>query len=88
MNNLINRKFTLASRPSVCLRLSDFTLVERSDAGAECRRADRQVALHLGRSLLRGRMSDAKSLCRAVEIGGVMVGGVVGEVIPNRITPV
>ena len=33
---------------------------------------------------MRGRMSDAKSYAAPVEIGGVMVGGVVGEVIESN----
>ena len=33
---------------------------------------------------MRGRISDAKSYAAAVEIGGVMVGGVVGKVVASN----
>ncbi len=84
MNNLINRKFTLASRPVGMPRASDFTLVE---APMPAPNAGELIVKSLYISVdpyMRGCMNDAKSYAAPVEIGGVMVGGVVGEVIQSN----
>jgi len=84
MTQSTNRKFTLASRPVGMPKESDFKLVETPvptpGAGEILVKA-----LYLSVDpYMRGRISDAKSYAAPVEIGGVMVGGVVGEVIESN----
>lgn len=81
--NEINQQIVLAARPVGEPKASDFASVE----GAIKKPAAGEV---LCRSLylsldpyMRGRMSGAKSYAKPVEIGGVMEGGVVGEVIES-----
>ena len=85
MQKLTNRKFTLASRPVGMPKESDFKLVETPVLDTERRRDDHSLRC-TSRSIrtCAGRMSDAKSYAAPVEIGGVMVGGVVGEVIESN----
>ena len=87
MSNRINRKFTLASRPRGMPKPADFKLIQcpllRPNAGEMIIRA-----LYISVDpYMRGRMNDAKSYATPVEIGGVMVGGVVGEVIESNLPP-
>jgi NADPH:quinone reductase len=84
MEKLTNRKFTLDSRPLGMPKESDFKLVESPVLAPN-------VGELVVRSLfisvdpyMRGRMNDAKSYAAPVEIGAVMVGGVVGEVIGSN----
>lgn len=84
MKNLTNRKFTLASRPVGMPKESDFKLVE---APVMQPNAGEMLVKSLYISVdpyMRGRMNDAKSYAAPVEIGGVMVGGVAGEVIESN----
>lgn len=84
MQNLTNRKFTLASRPVGMPKQSDFKLVE---APVLQPNAGEMLVKSLYISVdpyMRGRMNDAKSYAAPVEIGGVMVGGVVGEIIVSN----
>ncbi len=84
MEKLINRKFTLASRPVGMPKESDFKLVESPLLAPN---PGELVARSLFISVdpyMRGRMNDAKSYAAPVEIGGVMVGGVVGQVIQSN----
>lgn len=86
MENLINKKFTLASRPVGMPKESDFKLVE---APVMQPNAGEMLVKSLYISVdpyMRGRMNDAKSYAAPVEIGGVMVGGVVGEVVVSNHT--
>ena len=84
MEKLANRKFTLASRPIGMPKESDFKLVESPVLSPK---AGEMLVKTLYVSVdpyMRGRMNDAKSYAAPVEIGGVMVGGVVGEVIESN----
>jgi NADPH-dependent curcumin reductase CurA len=84
MANLTNRKFTLASRPVGMPKESDFKLVETPvlDPGPGEVLVE---ALYLSVDpYMRGRLRDAKSYAAPVEIGGVMVGGVAGEVVASN----
>jgi NADPH-dependent curcumin reductase CurA len=81
---MTNRKFTLAARPVGMPKQSDFKLVETPVPSPN---AGEMVVKSLYISVdpyMRGRMNDAKSYAAPVEIGGVMVGGVVGEVIESN----
>jgi hypothetical protein len=84
MEKLINRKITLASRPVGMPKEADFKLVEAPVL-------DPNPGELLVKSLyisvdpyMRGRLRDAKSYADPVEIGGVMVGGAVGEVVASH----
>ncbi len=82
--NASNIQVCLARRPSGWVRESDFNIV-RSEIP---RPGDGQVLLkNLYLSLdpyMRLRMDDAKSYAPPVEIGAVMVGGTVSEVVASR----
>ena len=84
MPNLTNRRIVLASRPSGAPRLSDFRL-EQSPVPEL---GDGEVLLRtLWLSLdpyMRGRMNAAQSYANPVEVGGIMVGGTVSEVIASK----
>jgi NADPH-dependent curcumin reductase CurA len=84
VSNLTNRKFTLAARPVGMPKPSDWKL-EREPA-AEPGPGELLVkSLYLSVDpYMRGRISGAKSYAAPVEIGGVMCGGVVGEVIQSN----
>ena len=80
----INRRIVLASRPKGYPKDSDFNLVETpiEDPGP----GEALVRAHY-LSLdpyMRGRMSDAPSYMPPLEIGGVIVGGIVGEVVRSN----
>ncbi len=79
-----NRQVTLASRPDGEPRLENFRLVEAAMPVI----SEGQVLLKtLWLSLdpyMRGRMSAAKSYAKPVEIGGVMEGGTVSEVVASH----
>jgi NADPH-dependent curcumin reductase len=84
MSEVINRRIVLASRPEGEPKPSDFRL----ETVPVPELSDGQVLLRtLWLSLdpyMRGRMSAAKSYARPVEIGDVMVGGTVNEVVSSR----
>ncbi|MBY0612482.1 MAG: NADP-dependent oxidoreductase [Beijerinckiaceae bacterium] len=79
-----NRKITLKSRPVGEPSLEHFELVE----GEVPEPGEGQVLLRtLWLSLdpyMRGRMSDAKSYAKPVEIGEAMVGGTISEVVASH----
>ena len=80
----INKQITLAARPVGFPKESDFKLVESPlptlGPGQMLVRA-----LYLSVDpYMRGRMSSAKSYAASVELGGVMMGGVVGQVVESR----
>ena len=84
MENRINRKFILASRPVGMPKESDFKLIEVPVLAPN---AGELIVKSLYISVdpyMRGRMNDARSYADPVEIGGVMVGGVVGEVFASN----
>ncbi len=80
----MNRKLVLAARPRGLPRESDFGLVEEPlpDPG-EGEVLVRGIYLSLD-PYMRGRMNDAPSYAPPVEVGEVMVGGVVGEVVRSN----
>ena len=79
-----NRQITLAARPVGFPKASDFNLVESPIPQPQ----DGQFlvkSLYLSVDpYMRGRMSEAKSYAQPVQIGEVMVGGVVAKVIESR----
>jgi NADPH-dependent curcumin reductase len=79
-----NRQIVLEARPAGPPKLSDFRLVEAlaaepGDGEVLCR----TIYLSLD-PYMRGRMNEARSYARPVDVGQVMVGGTVGEVIASR----
>jgi len=81
---MTNRRWVLASRPTGPVSEANFRLEEAPVP----RCADGEVLVrNLWLSLdpyMRGRMSDAKSYAKGVELGEVMVGQTVGEVLESR----
>ncbi len=79
-----NIQVTLAGRPAGWVKESDFKIVE-SDIPKP---GPGQVLVrNLWLSLdpyMRGRMNDVRSYAESVKIGGVMVGGTVGEVVESN----
>ncbi|KAF0675488.1 NADP-dependent oxidoreductase [Profundibacterium mesophilum] len=78
------RSMTLASRPTGQPTAQNFALTETAmPEPAEGEVLVRVIWLSLD-PYMRGRMDDAKSYAPPVEIGGIMEGGAVGEVIASR----
>ncbi len=79
-----NRQVLLKSRPSGEPNAANFEIVEREVAAL----ADGDVLVRtLFLSLdpyMRGRMNEGRSYAASVDVGGVMVGGTVGEVVESR----
>jgi NADPH-dependent curcumin reductase CurA len=79
-----NQQVLLASRPAGAVSEDNFRIVETPlPEPAEGQLLVRNDWLSLD-PYMRGRMSDAKSYAKSVEIGEVMVGGTAGEVIASR----
>jgi NADPH-dependent curcumin reductase CurA len=81
---LQNKQVLLAARPKGRPQESDFRLVETALRDPE---EGELVVKNLFLSLdpyMRGRMNEGKSYAARVELGDVMVGGTVGEVIASR----
>ena len=79
-----NRRWLLASRPKGEPSLDNFTLDEAPvPVPGDGEALVRSHYLSLD-PYMRGRMRDAKSYVPPVELGAVMTGGVVGEVIDSR----
>jgi len=81
---LTNKQWIFASRPTGPVSPDNFKLVEApapepKDGEAKVRHLWLSVDLYM-----RGRMSDAKSYVKGVELGDVMVGQTVGEVLESR----
>ena len=80
----MNKRVLLASRPVAAVTESNF----RVDEAPVPKPAEGEVLVrNLWLSLdpyMRGRMSDAKSYVKGVDIGEVMVGQTVGEVVESR----
>src|SRR5688500_12022604 len=79
-----NRLVLLASRPAAQVSPENFRVVD-----AEVPKPGSGEALVRNEWLsldpyMRGRMSDAKSYVKPVEIGGLMVGQTVGEVVESQ----
>ena len=79
-----NRQVLLASRPTGAVTADNFRVVDsQPPPPAEGEVLVRNEWLSLD-PYMRGRMSDAKSYVKPVEIGEVMVGQTVGEVVESR----
>ena len=84
MLNLISREIRLASRPTGVPTASNFTLAETT---LEPLQDGHVLVRNLFMSVdpyMRGRMNDRKSYVPPFEIGKVLEGGAVGEVIESR----
>ncbi|MBB3211407.1 hypothetical protein FHW67_000655 [Herbaspirillum sp. Sphag1AN] len=83
-SSTINRRIVLASRPAAAPTPANFRLEETAvpvpGAGQFLLRAD-YLSLD---PYMRGRMSDAPSYSPPVEIGGVMTGGTVSQVVTSQ----
>jgi hypothetical protein len=81
---MANRRVVLASRPSGWVSEANFR-IEEADVPqpAQGEVLVRNLWLSLD-PYMRGRMSDAKSYVKGVELGEVMVGQTVGEVLTSR----
>jgi NADPH-dependent curcumin reductase CurA len=80
----VNKQVTLAARPVGYPKDSDFKLVE-FPLPIPGRGEILVRALYLSVDpYMRGRMSSGKSYAPSVELGGVMVGGVVGQVVESN----
>ncbi|WP_434042782.1 NADP-dependent oxidoreductase [Sorangium cellulosum] len=85
MTPLRNRKFVLAARPAGEPKASDFKLIEEEiPEPGEGRALLRTLYLSLD-PYMRGRMNAGKSYAPPVEIGDVMVGGAVSEVVRSGV---
>ncbi|XYH95645.1 NADP-dependent oxidoreductase [Sorangium sp. So ce1128] len=85
MTTLRNRKIILAARPDGEPKVSDFQLIEEElPEPGEGRALLRTLYLSLD-PYMRGRMNAAKSYAPPVEIGDVMVGGAVSEVLRSSV---
>lgn len=79
-----NTQVLLASRPTGWVTEDNFRIVEtelRSPEGGELIVKNRFLSLD---PYMRGRMNDGKSYAKGAELGEVMIGGTVGEVIESR----
>lgn len=80
----INRQFLLAARPVGMPKDSDFNLVETPVPTPGANQFLVQAHYLSVDPYMRGRMNDVKSYAKPVQIGEVMTGGVVGEVIESN----
>jgi hypothetical protein len=88
MMTQVNRQIVLASRPVGEPKSTDFKMVESVAREPETGEVlCRSIYLSLD-PYMRGRMSAAKSYAKPVEIGGVMEGGVVGEVLSSNFSDI
>jgi NADPH:quinone reductase len=80
----INRQYVLAARPTGLPKESDFQLVETPLPIPEENQFVAQAHYLSVDPYMRGRMNDAKSYAPAVQLGDVMVGGVVSQVVASK----
>src|SRR5512145_2869748 len=79
-----NRQVLLASRPTGAVTADNFRVADsQPPSPAEGEALVRNEWLSLD-PYMRGRMSDAKSYVKPVEVGGLMVGQTVGEVLESN----
>ena len=82
--NILNRQVLLAARPKGVPKDADFRLAASSVPSpfeGECLIQGLYLSVD---PYMRGRMDDRRSYAPAVELGQVMVGGVVGRVLESR----
>src|SRR5262245_57616362 len=84
MTQRTNCKWTLASRPLGMPKPADFKLVQAPVLEPNPGELLVKMLYISVDPYMRGRISDAKSYAAPVEIGGVMVGGAVGQVIASN----
>lgn len=80
----VNRQITVAARPVGYPKESDFTLVESPIPTPGDGQFLVRVAYLSVDPYMRGRLSDRKSYADPVQLGEVMVGGAVGEVVESK----
>ena len=84
MSESVNRQFLLASRPRGAPTAENFDFVETPiPQPGDGQFLVRTIYLSLD-PYMRGRMNDARSYAKPVEIGAVMEGGIVGQIIESR----
>ena len=81
---MLNRQITLAARPVGFPKDSDFNLIETPAPSPNDGEVLVKILYLSVDPYMRGRMNDAKSYAKPVELGEVMVGGTVGQVIESR----
>lgn len=80
----MNRQFLLAARPVGLPKDSDFNLVETLVPTPGANQFLVRAHYLSVDPYMRGRMNDVKSYAKPVQIGDVMTGGVVGEVVASN----
>ncbi len=80
----MNRQITLASRPIGYPKESDFRLVETPIPTPETGQVQLKTLYLSVDPYMRGRINAAKSYAATVEIGEVMIGGVIAQVIESK----
>lgn len=80
----MNRQFLLAARPVGMPKESDFNLVESTVPEPAANQFLVRAHYLSVDPYMRGRMNDVKSYAKPVQIGEVMTGGVVGEVVASN----
>jgi NADPH-dependent curcumin reductase CurA len=83
MSNM-NRQITLAARPAGLPKESDFKLVESPIPVPKTGEVLARTIYLSVDPYMRGRMSEAESYARPLQIGEVMIGGAVGKVIRSN----
>jgi hypothetical protein len=85
MSSDVNRQIVLAARPDGAPKDSDFRMQDgKIQRPGEDEVLCRTIYLSLD-PYMRGRMSDAKSYARPVEVGDVMTAGAVSEVVSSNV---
>ena len=80
----VNNQITLAARPSGMPKPSDFKLVESSVPEAKAGEILVRMLYVSVDPYMRGRMNDVKSYAPPAQIGEVMGGGAVGQVVNSQ----
>jgi NADPH-dependent curcumin reductase CurA len=80
----MNKQILLASRPKGEVKESDFKIADTEVPALKDGEVLVQNHFLSLDPYMRGRMDDAKSYATSVEIGGVMTGGTVGEVVESK----
>ena len=79
-----NKQVVLAHRPVGWVKESDFSILEAETPAVGEKQILVEVRYLSLDPYMRGRMNDSKSYAAKVEIGDVMVGGAVGEVVESK----
>lgn len=84
MENSINRKILLASRPVGIPDVSNFRMTEESIPEIKEGEVLIQTIYLSVDPYMRGRMSDSKSYAKPYEVGEPFVGGIVGKIVESK----